>query len=232
MSCVIGLVTKDGVLLASDSAASDGNILIGSAIPKVFVIDGNKNTHQPIGFGITGVLQALPALRFGLKMPVQPREMPSDHYVINDLGLAIRNAMHESGAYDSIQAGGGCDVLLAYGGNLYFADSNGTIVRPSRGYDAVGSGREVALGALGIRLAEHGMHPNPGGPISGTLSMEDAVDIAEEVIGITSMLTVFCAPPIILASVEPYSYWINNGYTGSVPKSALIHQVATSPLDK
>lgn len=147
MSCVIGLVTELGVLFGADSAANDGNILIPNRYAKIekreVQIWSCGDTTVDFLIGTCGSPQVGSVIRNYLKIPriINPSEMDRfiEYEFVHELRVAMENADHEKGDDE---------FLIGVDGKLYFIDTNLGIVRTMRGYDAIGSAREVALGAM------------------------------------------------------------------------------------
>lgn len=151
MSCVIGLVTEDGVLLGSDSGASDGNIIVSSNQSKLFVREvlGTHGQKIRIGIGAVGSIKAGMVLAHKFSPPDILDAKP-DEYVMAELVPVIEKLFRENGVIDEkcAQHSDGTMLLVAVLNNLYYVGEDFGVISNSNGYDAIGSARELALGAI------------------------------------------------------------------------------------
>ena len=154
MSCVIGLVTDEGILFASDTAASDGNIIIPKQDDKLIKrftdVEGPTGVRIDIGFGVVGSMKMNTALQYHLAIPPISEDEPVNKYVhtklVPAMGVAFECARLTVNGCTSDSSNN--LALLGIGGKLYMIGDDLDIVSCGLGYDAIGSGREIALGSL------------------------------------------------------------------------------------
>lgn len=143
MTCIVGLVKGDVVWLGGDRAATDGGL--GRTLikePKVFEKDG-------IGFGVCGLPKVMDALQHAIELPAYEGGDGKAH-LVGRVIPAIREGLKRFECtidHNGQQYFQGA-MLVGFQGRLYQLESNFQLVEAARGFDAVGSGAEPALGSL------------------------------------------------------------------------------------
>lgn len=190
MSCVIGLVTrKEDVILVADTSASDGNVLIPNLYDKVVLRSINLGTGDSIDIviGACGPTQAGIAIRQFLKLPLleSVEEIPA--YMETLFLAALREAIEETGLdYFDRDSGGAGEFLVGVRGRLYFVDHTLGIASSGRGYEAIGSARDIALGSLHTsRITSAEL----GGTARVRMAMDAADDLTAHVKGSPMFIT-------------------------------------------
>lgn len=143
MTCIVGLVDEGKVYMGGDSAGVNGGWdLVVRADPKVFHIG-------PFVVGFTSSFRMGQLLRFALVPPVHPPEVDIYRYMTVDFINAVRDCLKTGGwaKKDGEKESGGV-FLVGYRGRLFEIDSDYQVGEGLDGYMAVGSGDQVALGAL------------------------------------------------------------------------------------
>ena len=142
MTCIVGLVHEGVVYIGGDSAGVGGMSLTVRADEKVF-----QNGEFLMGFTTSFRMGQL--LRYSLK---PPRRHPDDEihqYMVVDFVNAVRSCL-KAGGYaskeDEVESGG--TFLVGYAGHLFTVNSDYQVGIPEDGFAAVGSGQDIALGAL------------------------------------------------------------------------------------
>ena len=150
MTCIVGLVHEGVVYIGGDRAGVAGLSLTVRADEKVF-----QNGEFLMGFTTSFRMGQL--LRYSLK---PPRRYPDDRvakYMVVDFIDAVRGCL-KSGGYaskqDEVESGG--TFLVGYAGHLFTVDSDYQVGIPEDGFAAVGSGQDIARGAL---VATQGQEP-------------------------------------------------------------------------
>lgn len=153
MTCIVGLEMSDGVWIAGDSCGSDGILQITYQQSKVFY-------KGELLLGYTSSFRMGQLLEYHWQVPDHPSGKTDLNYLVTEVVpslLSLYQAQgYEKKYTDGQRAGGIC--LLGYRGKLYRMDSDFHLGRNSCGYDAVGSGTQVALGALAA-LVDAGLRP-------------------------------------------------------------------------
>ena len=136
MTCIVGIEFDGHVLLGGDIQGTGRNNKIIHTQPKVF----NK---KGVIFGFTTSYRFGQILEHSLQDPVVPEnEKDVYRWLITVLIPDIRHALKDAG-YDT---GGNC--LIGVKGQLWELQNDFSVLRSVRGYAAVGSGSEYAIGSL------------------------------------------------------------------------------------
>jgi ATP-dependent protease HslVU (ClpYQ) peptidase subunit len=142
VTCVVGLVDKDTVYIGSDSGAVSGSNLIVRADEKVF-------HNGPCLIGFTSSFRMGQLLRYKFTPPPRAPHTDLFSYMATDFVDAVRECL-KSGGYarqeNGMETGG--DFLVAYGGRLFHIASDFQVGEAAGDYYVLGSGAQVALGAL------------------------------------------------------------------------------------
>ncbi len=129
--------------MGSDSRATSGWEGRTTSIQKVFRKDDFL-------IGICGEPRMGQLLQYKLK--VEPRkDEPEEQYIVCTLMDSVRQCFKEGGfskIEHNVEEGG--NFLVGYHGKLYEVDSNFQICEHADKYEAIGSGREYALGAMRV----------------------------------------------------------------------------------
>lgn len=201
MSCVIGLVTEQGnVILGADSAANDGNVLIPNLYEKIVTHTISVWPDGPdtidLAIGTCGSTQIGSIVRNFLELPRLDNPRLVLEYMQTSFLMALMQAISASGYEREIDPAavhiGGDEILVAINGYLVFIDQNMGISANGRGFDAIGSGREIALGSL-----------------QTTHIIKDSPDAQSRVLGaldVVSELSINVAGPYQLVEVKRIKY--------------------------
>lgn len=150
MTCVVGLVTSDRVYIGVDSAAISGWTRRATNLKKVF-------RRGPFLIGYTTSFRMGQLLEHQLDVPPQSEEQGDMAFMVSVFVESARRLLKERG-FARIEANSesGGQFLVGYRGRLYSIESDFQVGEMSDGFDAIGSGAEVALGAM---KALEGMKP-------------------------------------------------------------------------
>jgi|SRR6478609_426017 len=144
MTCIVGLVSKDSVFLGGDRAATDGGL--GRTIikePKVF----EKNY---VGFGVCGLPKVMDAVQHAIELPPFNDGVDPKAYLVSEVVPTIREGLKKlecTQLHKGQQYFHGA-MLIGFQGRLFLMEGNFQLVESSKGFAAVGSGQEPALGSL------------------------------------------------------------------------------------
>jgi ATP-dependent protease HslVU (ClpYQ) peptidase subunit len=144
VTCIVGVQTSDGVLIGGDSAGISGWVRTHRADPKVF----EHGTGYVIGFTTSFRMGQL--IRYAdLPKPLDRDGDDLDRFMAVDFVDAVRQALKDGGwaEKDKDREDGGT-FLVGVNGWLYKVCDDYQVGRSLDGYDAAGSGWELALGAL------------------------------------------------------------------------------------
>lgn len=141
MTCIVGLVHKEKVIIGGDSAGSNGYDVTIRKDPKVF-----RNGSFVIG--CTSSFRMIQILRFGFKPPKIKGNLYK--YMCTDFVDAVRKAFEVGGYLQKAREGddkGGC-FLVGVSGRLFVIESDFQVGEPMDGFASVGCGERHALGSL------------------------------------------------------------------------------------
>lgn len=146
MTCIVGIQKGNKVWLGGDSAATSGDLgQLLIADKKVFV-----NDELGVAFGICGSPKIIDPLRF-TKFTKQARHENDREYVSTVLVPEIKEAFKKSGCViDNPNHGELFEgtILIGAKGKLYRMECNFQLITNAYGFDAIGSGADIAIGSL------------------------------------------------------------------------------------
>ena len=150
MTCVVGLVADDRVYIGVDSAAVSGWTRRATKLRKVF-------RRGPFLMGYTTSFRMGQLLEHQLDVPPQTEGQSDMAYMVGVFVESVRRLLKERG-FARIEANNesGGQFLVGYRGRLYSIESDFQVGEMSDGFDAIGSGADVALGAM---MALEGLKP-------------------------------------------------------------------------
>jgi ATP-dependent protease HslVU (ClpYQ) peptidase subunit len=136
MTVIVGFEFDNRVFLAGDVQGTGYNSKVIHTTPKVF----NK---KGVLFGYTSSYRFGQVLEHNLADPVVPQDdVEVYRWLITVLVPDIRQALKDNG----FEKGGNC--LIGVRGQLWELQDDFSVLRSVKGYSAVGSGYEYAIGAL------------------------------------------------------------------------------------
>lgn len=143
MTCICAIADLSTVWMASDSAGSDSYSIVRSSSKKVF-------TKNNIVFGVAGSWRQLNLLQHDLSIPDHYETISDESYISIHVVNAIRDCFLSSGSSQRIneQEVSSVSLLLGYRGGIYHMNTDLGVLYITNGYDAIGSGDDVAKGAL------------------------------------------------------------------------------------
>jgi hypothetical protein len=153
MTAIAGFVHDGVVWMGGDSAAVAGYDVNITVQPKVFVRHSAWSTTNPAGqpflFGYTSSFRMGQLLEYSLEIPERQSGVSVEKYLATSFVNAVRTTMKEGGWAEkrSEQESAGC-FLIGYAGRLFRMNSDYCFTESAHGYDAVGCGSELAMGAL------------------------------------------------------------------------------------
>jgi ATP-dependent protease HslVU (ClpYQ) peptidase subunit len=142
VTCIVGIVENGKVTIGGDSAGVAGYVVTIRSDPKVFRVGSFL-------IGFTSSFRMGQLLRYTFHAPELPEGMDVFDYMVKMFAENARECL-KTGGYakkESEQESGG-NFLVGYAGRLFSVDSDYQIAESACGYMAIGSGSEVALGAL------------------------------------------------------------------------------------
>lgn len=144
MTCVVGFVQKAKVWVGADSA---GTVPDGS---QILITDGKVFQVGDMVIGCAGSFRMAQLLRYSLELPERDQGQPIAEYMAREVAHAIRRCLirggHISRMAEQQEMEGAC--LLGYEGHLFRLQSDFSMLEAISGFDAVGAGADLAIGAL------------------------------------------------------------------------------------
>lgn len=145
MTCIVGIIDKDGITMAADSDSVAGNVVRPRADKKLFHIQPQYGETMMVGF--TSSYRMGQLLRFW--RPPSKGRSEVETYMFTTFIDALRKHLKEGGwskVENNTEQGG--TFLVAFHHQLFVVHNDFQIEMPGLPYAAVGSGEEVALGSL------------------------------------------------------------------------------------
>ena len=144
MTCIVGMIDGDDVLIGADSCGGDVKqyVALHRSDSKVF-------RRGPFLMGFTSSFRMGQLLRYNLQVPNHPKGMGTHRYMSTCFIDAVRNCLKDggfAGKKDEVESGG--TFLVAYRGKLFSVYSDYQVGEDADGYAAVGCGFAFALGAI------------------------------------------------------------------------------------
>ena len=142
MTCIVGIVHEGRVWIGGDSAGVAGHSLTRRRDEKVFV-----NGDFIMGFTNSFRMGQILAYTF-----TPPRFHPDEDvyaFMVTDFINSVRDCFKQGGyaeKYNEAERGG--TFLVGFHGRLFYIDSDYQVGESLAGFDACGSGADIALGAL------------------------------------------------------------------------------------
>jgi ATP-dependent protease HslVU (ClpYQ) peptidase subunit len=174
MTCIVGLEQDGRIYLGADSAGVSGTNLCVRADQKLF-------RNGPFIIGFTTSFRMGQLLRYRLCPPVHPEVMDVDEFMttifIDEVRRCLRNGGYARRKEEQESAG---TFLVGYRGKLFIIESDYQVGRAVDGIGAVGSGAQVALGALHAQTATAAFKCSACSIPSHTRTAESKVRIALE----------------------------------------------------
>lgn len=143
MTCIVGIQTSSGVWIGGDSAAVAGDSINVRADEKVFF-------NGEFLFGFCGSFRVGNLIRYAFTPPSQSCDDDMS-FLVNDVVDAMRTLQRDRRAIRRMNEEtheSDSSFLVAYKGRLYSIETDYQIAKPLEGYAAIGSGADVAMGAL------------------------------------------------------------------------------------
>lgn len=146
MTCIAAVVHEGRVIMGGDTAATsaDGGSFTVTA-PKVF-------HNGPFMVGYAGNFRTGQLLAHAWEPPARPKKLKGwafDGWLVTDVMASMRDALKKHGHLGTDEDGDRAyPFLLACAGRLFYVVSDFAPLEATRGYSAVGSGEDAALGAL------------------------------------------------------------------------------------
>jgi len=143
MTCICAIIDTDkSILFGADSAGSSEYSIMITASVKIFQKDN-------LLFGVAGSWRQMQLLHHALVIPKKSNACTDEAYITLHVTDAIRSCFQDrnSMTVTNTQENSACAILIGYNGVLYRLNEDyGALI--SHTYDCIGSGDDVAKGAL------------------------------------------------------------------------------------
>lgn len=139
MTCIVAIKNNNKVYLAGDAAATSGHTKVVRKDPKVF-----KNGRFLLGF--CGSFRFGQLMRFTFKPPRKPAEMDDLEFICTRFIPRMQECISEHGY--SLSEESDSSLVVGFNGELYVIESDCQVELIDSPFVAIGSGRELAIGAL------------------------------------------------------------------------------------
>lgn len=150
MTCIAGLVDNGRVYMGGDSAGVGNYDLVLRKDPKVF-------RNGPFLMGFTSSFRMGQLLRYHFRPPEIKPDDDMDEYLSTAFVDAVRSCLKDGGyARKNNEEEEGGTFLVGYKDQLYVIESDYQVGKPLDGFAAIGSGAQIANGAL---FATRGLKP-------------------------------------------------------------------------
>ena len=148
MTCIVGLVSDGEVYLGCDSFGADQYSGMSRKDLKIF-----KNGDSLVGFTTSFRMGQL--LQFQAKFPARRADQDLFEFMVVDYIEEARRCLKQGGFSKKINEveEAGC-FLVGLEGRLFVIESDYQVGEPLCGFDAIGCGRQLALGALAATRAQ------------------------------------------------------------------------------
>lgn len=142
MTCIVGLVHGNKVLIGADSASVGGLDIQNRRDVKVFI-------NGEFVMGCTSSFRMIQLLQYSLHPPKRHPDVDVMRFMVTDFIEAVRKCFREGGftsKKDDTEIGG--TFLVGHAGRLFRVDSDYQVGERADGFDSVGCGEPFALGAM------------------------------------------------------------------------------------
>ena len=149
MTCIVALVQDDVIYVGGDSAAIAGWELCARADEKVFL-----NDEFIIGF--CGSFRTGQLMRYAFLPPERPLQKDEMAFMVTDFVDAIRTCQRDKGSLKKEEESESheASLIVGYSGKIYVIEEDFQVGRPVEDYAAIGSGAQIALGAMFASVSE------------------------------------------------------------------------------
>jgi len=140
MTCVVGLEHHGRVFMGGDRCSSNDVTKTKTAKPKIF-------KKGPFLIGFSGSFRYADIIQYNVEFPKKSKKMSEEEYLFTVIVEQIRETLSDKGM--NLDEDKFTDnALIAYKGKLYELQCDLSLVRNVHGFNAIGNGKEVALGSF------------------------------------------------------------------------------------
>lgn len=142
MTCIVGIVDNGMVYIGGDSAGSDGYNVTIRKDDKVFV-------KEDMAFGFTDSFRMGQILKYDFDIPFTKASQDPMEYMVKTFIPGLRTCLSSGGFAkkdNNVEKGG--EFFVGYKSRLFRIQSDFQVGESHDKFDAIGSGAEIARGAL------------------------------------------------------------------------------------
>lgn len=147
MTCIAGVAKNGKVWIGGDTLGCEDDHTWTYKESKVF-------KHREFLYGFAGEYRGGQVIQHLFVEPEHKRSLSDSAYLCGPFMTALRKIMEENKQIVEAKEGEtstmSVTLLVGYRGKLYSVDEAWAVLEHVAGYDACGSGRQVALGALAV----------------------------------------------------------------------------------
>jgi ATP-dependent protease HslVU (ClpYQ) peptidase subunit len=150
MTCIVGYTNGKNVWMGGDSAGTAGNMNQRIRADKKVFIRGE------FLIGFCGSFRMGDLLKHTLEIPATSGVTDPDAFMVNDFVDSLRNCLEAENKKAGLTGNDKLypSILVGFRGRLYNIEGDYQCGRPEDGYDSVGSGSNVAMGAMHASRSE------------------------------------------------------------------------------
>ena len=137
MTCIAGIECNGVVWMGGDSAGTAGNMHQRIRGDKKVFIKGD------FIFGFCSSFRVGQLLQYNLELPSHPEEREDFAFLVNEFVNAVKTCLKAEEGEDVTPY-----FLFGYRGKLYGMQGDYQVSKAEEGFDAMGSGADIAIGAL------------------------------------------------------------------------------------
>jgi len=147
MTCIVGLEHQGAVYVGADSSEVDIESMAAAtrSDTKVFLAGEGRFV-----IGFSGSWRVGQLLRYALKIPQQPADKDDMAFMVTNFVDAVRTVQKKKGTMkkENEVEESDSDFVVGYRGKVYVVRADLAVARTVHDFGAVGSGEQVALGAM------------------------------------------------------------------------------------
>lgn len=144
MTCICAIEHNGVVWMGGDSAGTAGNMHQRIRGDKKVFIKGD------FIFGFCGSFRMGQLLQYNIELPVQPEGKDDFAFLVNEFIDSVKKCLTKKEGEEEMSP----YFLFGYRGKLYGVQGDYQVSKAEAGFDAVGSGADIAVGALSVNKSE------------------------------------------------------------------------------
>jgi ATP-dependent protease HslVU (ClpYQ) peptidase subunit len=146
MTVIIALKKDNKIYLGADSALVDNWTVTQTKQPKIFKLG-------EFLIGVAGYPRTAQLIQYQLMIKPQTEHQSDFSYLCTDFVNSVKSLLVDNDNVKNLDGSkqiDESDLLFGYRNNIYAMDTNFQIIQTTDSYNAIGSGQEIALGAMAV----------------------------------------------------------------------------------